>query len=87
MGDTIGSEDEAAVEVSPAPPHPRSESAAISRERAGGSPRPQTRDSIDELVDASLKRGPTRHYDKCPHCNNPWHGIKSAGCRGGWRET
>lgn len=38
MGDTIRVEDTDAVEESPAPPHPRSESAAVSREPTGGSP-------------------------------------------------
>lgn len=77
------SEDEAAVEVAPAPPHPRSVSAAaVSREPpTGGSP---CRDWIDEMVDASIRRGPVRPArDKCPYCGCDWHGKpNNEGCQG-----
>lgn len=74
MSDTIEPEEQVAVEESPAPPHPRPVSAAVSREPAGGSPCEDSRDEIDELVDASLRRGPTRYFDRCPHCDQEWHG-------------
>lgn len=78
MSDTIEPEDKVAVEDSPAPPHPRSDSAAVSRrEPTGGSP---FRDEIDELVDASLSRGPkawSHFIDRCQHCGREWHGKQN----------
>lgn len=75
MSDRIRLEERVAVEASPAPPHPRPDSAAVSREPAGGSPCEGIRDEIDELVDASLNKGPQRpHMDRCPHCEQEWHG-------------
>ena len=63
------------VEESPAPLHPRPDSAAVSREPAGGSP---CRDEIDDLVDASLERGPQRNqWLKCPYCDREWHGFQN----------
>lgn len=84
--DIIKAEDEAAVEGSPAPPHPRPESAAFSRAPAGGSPCERKSDHIDALVDRSIKRGPrTPYYDKCPHCDQAWHGLRIGLCKGSWR--
>lgn len=82
MDDKIRVEDEAAVEKSPAPPHPRSDSAAQSpREPAGGSP---CRDWIDDLVDKSIRNGKPRAkaYPRCPRCDGFWHGIRSGKCKG-----
>ena len=32
-------------------------------------------DDIDELVNASLERGPQRpKMDRCPYCTQEWHG-------------
>ncbi len=68
------------VEDAPAPLHPWSESAAISREPARGSP---CRDDIDRLVDASIARGPkNKILLKCGFCAAEWHGLPSGECRG-----
>lgn len=74
------SEDEAAVEVAPAPPRPRPESAAVSRQPAGGSP---CQDEIDKLVDRSLRNRRRRYFDKCGFCHQDWHGLPNKdGCQG-----
>jgi len=69
------------VEESPAPPHPWSESAAISREPTRGSP---YLDEIDELVSVAVARGPRKPLpEKCGYCKSDWHGFPNGlACQG-----
>lgn len=81
MSDTLKPEEASAVEGSPAhtprPVLPQSPAC-----QPGGSP---CRDEIDDLVDASLRRGPYggRSYVQCPHCQGEWHGFQNGKlCKG-----
>lgn len=79
MNDRIKPEEASAVEEAPALT-PRSDLPQSPASRPGGS---SYRDEIDELVDASIKRGPSGWvYQKCPRCNAEWHGFKIGSCGG-----
>lgn len=81
MSDRIKSEEASAVEGSPAP-IPRSDLPQSPASRPGDSP---YGDEIDELVDASMRRGPYygRSYLQCPNCAAEWHGFQNGNmCQG-----
>lgn len=81
MSDRIKAEEASAVEDAPALV-PRSDLPQSPACRPGDSP---YRDDIDDLVDASLKRGPYggRSYMQCPNCTAEWHGFQNGNmCQG-----
>lgn len=42
---------------------------------------------IDDFIESSLIEGSRPPLDKCPHCDDLWHGLSRPGCRGGWLDV